>query len=87
MEQFCRTAVADEEIRLIAPRGSTVDIKSDFLNPRGIPIFIFFFASYCIIKTWPCVSVSGATQSDMRVYFGRVFFLRRVYKVLSLLFS
>ena len=35
MEQFRGTAVADEEIRLIAPCGSTVDLRDDFLNPRG----------------------------------------------------
>jgi len=42
MEQFCGTAVADEEIRLIAQCGSTVDIKGDFLNPRRIRYLILF---------------------------------------------
>jgi hypothetical protein len=40
MEQFCGTAVADEEIRLIAPCGSMVDLKGDFLNPRGMRYLI-----------------------------------------------
>jgi hypothetical protein len=65
MEQFCGTAVADEEIRLIVPCGSTVDLKGDFLNPKRDPIFNFTFASYCFIKTCLCVSVSGEPQSDM----------------------
>jgi len=50
MEQFCGTAVADEEIRLIAPRGSTVDIKGDFLNPRGIQYLILLLRRTVSLK-------------------------------------
>jgi len=50
MEKFCGTAVADEEIRLIAQYGSTVDLKGDFLNPRGIRYLILLLRRTVSLK-------------------------------------
>jgi hypothetical protein len=65
MEQFCGTAVADEEIRLIAPCGSTVDLKGDFLSPRGIRYLILLLRRTVLLKLGCVFSVSGAPQSDI----------------------
>ena len=62
MEQFRGTAVADKEIRLIAPCGSTVDLKGDFLNPRRIQYLILLLLRTVSLKHG-CVLRSAVHRS------------------------